>query len=423
MSGISLNNSPNRLNPYQKEKKVVEVLKNHIGEALSRLTYQYCFVFSKTAVVVNTDSCILLCPPPGKVSSYDECNPEVLECDTRRRVASHATKVDCCFFYASNLIREPIGPNYSSHLKEERQIEKRGIKFFNHYCKIRKQVLTPELLETCSLLIGTEENLMILATWNHAKVKKIVDKTYNPSNQAELLFTDSLIDSGLLNNFLKQENSDNVAIYLKKIVNGHKDSILVSLEKTYSLCKEFLETFDVEKDRSRAAYFDPQIARSLSGLIFQHALLGIGRIVYQLQPASWNPFEPADKLLEDLKRRGPHLIGGLFCQDAPGEEVGRKWTKHGLVSFQKPTFAKPKRGHVIVVIGVQKKGNDDAVVYFLDSADSSSPFTHIVRIIYIIAYKEFVGMVNNLIILRDASLSPSSPYALTPRRFDLAKCQ
>lgn len=459
MSSITaVNTTQPRLNPYQKERKIVAALQGYIRAENARLVFQYTFVFSKTVVVYNTADFILFCPPPGRPDPREACTAETLECDTRRRIAAKITKINACFYYACNIIRQRIGPcRYSPDLAEARQVELRALALFNENKKIGLPP-TQAAIQTLRALISNPDNRSLLNISKKAAKQlprkqyeqevELAEKTKIKISRPSVIYG-ALFKLGILDRFISQNLFANFLDFLKDTIQArpkllNHDANLANVN--------FMEAFDLKaKDQFEAicqqdpiGFYAPFKGRweklpagVLRVLTHSLALDTIARC-YGLLPATWTPFQSANELFNQLKEKGPILVAGCFkrSQDLVSS---RMQTKHGAVALGRAhfdtelievaeSFSKKEistnRGHCVVIVGV-KKQNNEATVYFIDPTNPSDPFAKVVMTIYMMAYQDFTQKVTNpkTGVVEPIALTPTSYYGYSARHFSLSKCQ
>lgn len=431
---MSTINQINSLSPYEKMKETKKMLSDffHFSDVVD-ITYSYCYLPSKTAILVNKLNSIFYVLPLGKPHPYEACSKGTLVCDTRSRVPDQPTKMDCCSFYCFNMVRDRVGKNYSPDLIEERALHKEVAKYYTSYSRFSLwigQNFHEELFETLRLVFTIPEMVIALEKMDKRRVEAILKiekenkKTFfkNPEHDAENKVSSLLYKSKLLGHFLEQTHYSNMKAFIEAFL---KDSeVLFNCN-----CENFLTHFGYDVkilfEETRGHYlhekWEELSAFEHTTYLLNYVQVTIAEHCYHLRPAIWSPFLTIESLVYSLKKNGPHVVSGCFSSTIYAEIVETKQTIHGPRFFKKPTLlpvASSASGHVVTVVGAKIEGSEEnSIVYYVDPKD------HQMGVIYLISYEVFCARVSDFKTgIKDKRLLPASVYAYAAPRFSLQSC-
>jgi hypothetical protein len=302
----------------------------------------------KPVALTNTPNAILWELPPGKPDRREPFGGYETP-DKRTRVIQSAQKGRICSYYALLPLRVRIGPIHPLTAREDRSIEK-TISLW------RKQMSAYDALHCISDDFSSDYYVGI--------------------NQ---------YDENLLRAF---------DINPLHMITGIVDLSLMWNTSTASEKAEMMELaqskWDEQSPRSKRAYLRDFV---------RHTLI----VKYQLQPSSWTPYQSIDTLIQTLKNEGPMAVGGtlgLPSYKATALCSARKIASHSIYYFPKGAERKKNGlGHVIVLIGAEKIG-DQELVYYNDPNDISDPI--IGKKIYTQSYKTFTSSIDKPIMAKGA---------------------
>jgi hypothetical protein len=119
---------------------------------------------------------------------------------------------------------------------------------------------------------------------------------------------------------------------------------------------------------------------------------------YRLGRSSWNPLQGIDKLLAELKEKGPLMVGGNLGRSSYAPSVSlctmtKQISGRDIYYWEKGTeHQKLTTSRTILLVGAKKTQNR-AFVYFIDPQDPSDPLDRSKQKIYMISYENLTSII------------------------------
>ena len=149
----------------------------------------------------------------------------------------------------------------------------------------------------------------------------------------------------------------------------------------FDITEKDLETLSL-KDRGQPLKTLKLYERAI---LNQRVLLDIYKKAYVLENSSWNPSQPIQKLIEQLKIHGPHYVTAQFGVSPKG-----KATPTDQIIEDRPVLQwngcekMAEENHSVVIVGTDAAKK---TVYFLDPNDGSDPKDMKTQKLYQISYE------------------------------------
>jgi len=358
-------------------------------------------------LLVSTPDLVFCPPPPGKPDPRAPIDPQLRK--PRRRVVQAPQKEDTCWYYAIQLIRFKIGKNPPPSLKGARAEEQLASSFRKTMTRIDR---------FWSSKIGFTEDIM----------EKMGIDSFTKIHASQFLSHTGKMNAlkremvPFLQTFCKQDRYKDLYSFAKM---SYEDALIEAregfLKRSGASHKEFCAQFS-----SIAAQFSQE-----NTVLFQmsttqeRALLGTHctQVIARklgLKVSPWHPTQSIEQLATQLRRKGPHVVGGHFGLDYY-EKLPFKLAEQVAgrsVWGWKPATKRRNEGpryHDVVVVGAhlgQKR------VYYIDPRDGSNPADIEQQKIYTVSYAKFTSYLCDLSGSQLRSLDgereflPSSRYAL-----------
>lgn len=328
----------------------------------------------------STDNRILYEFPEGKPNPREKCT---IGEERRERVLQSTQKGACCYYYAFNYLRRRIGKQSCRELRSQRRIERA--------CSQLRKKLT-EYDSSFPIHINelySKTDTTMLQRMDRRRAQSFLDSlnpSVGPEVQSQEVCT-SIIPC--VEEFLKSEEFEN----LHQFLLSKRAQFLIELNM------EFLAVFptNVEtmiQDIKWQQLCLEQKAASLSAFVRDlHADL------YGLERSKWDSLKDIDKLIVELKEKGPLMIQGDFGMKAYIDPpVAMKQIGERDIYAWKPGAKRYESmdGHTVILVGAEKT-QKIGLVFFIDPADPSDPKDRTQQKIYAISFKNFTSNIRDLI--------------------------
>jgi hypothetical protein len=330
-------------------------------------------------VLERNKNMILYEIPPGKPDPRQRC---ALHEESRNRVLQSGVKGGACWYYTFNFLRRRIGKNACSELSKAREIEKA--------CSQRRKELTAydNAFPLSIAELYSQSNISLLKHCDLEKGQLLLD-----SQILNLPFVTENLEGGsslvpYLQEFLRE----------KKHANLYEFLIFKRSSKIIEIDTEFLKHFNFDMQTLTTADKWKKLDIEQQAAAIDAIVRDISADIYKLKRSTWKPLHGIDKLIEELKEKGPLNFFGLF---GPTTYKLKSDFKHHQVSGRDIFAWRPKTprngtaGHSVLVVGA-KKVHDKAYVYFIDPIDSSDPLDRSKQKIYMNSIENFTSNICDL---------------------------
>lgn len=327
----------------------------------------------------KTKNSILYEIPPGKPNPNQECTTGE---DKRERVFQSGQKGASCWYYAFNFLRKRIGKNPCKELLVEREIEK--------ICsQRRKEQTTYDNAFPISIAELYSESDMALLQSTDLKIAQ--------------LFLESKVSSSL--NFSEtQEDRSSLLPYIQEFINEKKHKNMFEFlfckraSKLIELNKTFLSQVNVTNITKNKKWKQLDAKPKITAL--DAFVRDVSATLYKLKKSSWRPVQGIDKLLDELKEKGPLVIMGDFGLSAyidPPFKMSQKISARDIYAWHPGAERNDSTGagHSVVLVGA-KKTHDKALVYFIDPIDPSDPLDRNKQKIYMTSFTNLTSSICSL---------------------------
>lgn len=332
------------------------------------------------SVLKNINNSILYEIPPGKPNSTQQCSTEE---DKRERVLQDSMKGAACWYYTFNFIRKRIGKNPSKELLNERAIEA--------ICSQRRKEQTAydDAFPVSIAELYSKSDVSLLKRLDLKNAQLFLEsKLSSFFNLSESLEGRSSIVP-YIQEFIKEKKHDNMYDFL----------IYKRASKIIELNMNFLSNFktDIHKMTEHERWNELDIEQKATAL--DAYVRDFSADLYNLKKSSWKPIQGIDKLIQELKEKGPLMILGDF---GPSSYIDEPFKMNKKISGRDIYAWRPESnrnesvaGHSVLLVGAKKIQNK-AFAYFIDSCDPSDPNDKSKQKIYMISFRNLTSNICSL---------------------------
>lgn len=332
------------------------------------------------SVLENNSTSILYELPAGKPNPQQQC---VAQEERRDRVFQSSMKGANCWYYTFNFIRKRIGKNPSQELMAERAIES--------ICSQRRKELTA-YDDTFPVTIGE-----LYSDSDMELCKRLDLKT------AQLFLMSEFSTCCSLSEIMDGRSS--IVPYIQAFINekGHNNMCdflrYKRASKLIEINMKFLSHFRTGVHQLLGHPQFKEFDIEMQAAAIDTFVRDVHADLYKLKKSTWNPLQGIDKLIEELKKKGPLMILGTFgCSsyiDAPFK-MKEKISGRDIYAWR----AHSKRtervdAHSVLLVGA-KKIQDKAFAFFIDSLEPSDPADKNMQKIYMISFSNLLSNIYSL---------------------------
>lgn len=313
------------------------------------------YVSIPISTLETTDSSILYALLSGKPNPNEEC---ILGEDKRNRVFQSAQKGNTCFWYVFQFMHLRIGKKCCQELESTRHYHalssewRKGLTHHEENFPIRMKQF--------------ETEAPFLKQVGKKKAKKFLLQNENPFCIPKIFFNNYVSFGVYAKSFLEQNTHTNLYdfLYAKR------------LKERIKICKNFLEkTHDLKQIVSQKVWKTLSLEQKAMNL-FLYTRRSMAKI-YGLKVSTWKPVDGIDKLIQELKDKGPLAIYGNLgypAYSAPPLKKSESMGNRDVFAWgKKPEcFESDGMCHSVLLVGA-KKVERQAFVYLIDPNDPSDP--------------------------------------------------
>lgn len=371
--------------------------------------------FIPVQTLVSKENVILYQLPHGKPDPKQNCI--VGEIDKRDRVFQSVQKGIECWYYAAKMItsRPPKNPesfsNQNPYLINLREGEK--------LCSFRRK----ETKKADGLLnfgghdfpLEWLDSTDFQQSWGYLDIKKAQIYLTNPQIEQHKM-------KGVLCEFVKQKEFTTVSKFL---ANRKSKMIEQQIKVHTNFIKTFCTTNKINFELPTPTNYDIHYY----GYLSKQTMLFTTKKAFCLYDAEWKPDQTIDKLITELKNKGPLYVNGRLGIDSYvdkptqlSDKLGGKtiyyWPKGSKRTFENLDSTEKFKiimNHSVVLLGANKDKN---LVYFVDPQDPSDPKQPELQKTYAISYQ---NLTQNCLDLHsyDMRINKNAPYALYSKHVKL----
>lgn len=359
---------------------------------------------------------LLIALPPGKPNPSESYALGFGE--RRSRLIQSAYKDEDSWYYGLKRLRPSVGKEPPKELREERRIE---LRFRAHFKKLRAWKQTDLSVPMQQALVKLVKENLLLWNMNRQMMREFIavttGKRYEEAKAAG--YPRLKIDpkeTTMLETFLEQAESDpnRPQTYGDLIISRDREELLLKAkEEAYfagvsEIIRELLEAFGVDYKKRFAEEYaqDPHgytgplrsnrywdqlsVENEMRMLLIYRRRLAVEQ--FHLPVSTWQPADGCQKLIEELRAKGPLCVGASFGREAyAAQPLAMKQLLGGrtIYYWQKGTPFK-ETFNTLVLIGArlfQQNDKDFQHVYFIDPADPSDPNDLSLQRIYAVSYE------------------------------------